>query len=100
MPLTENKYQAKLIKRIQDIYPEAIILKNDANYLQGIPDWTILYKKRWVMFDVKKDANAVYQPNQEWYLNYADEQGYFGSFVYPENEQDFLEKLATVLNNE
>lgn len=43
----ENKFQADLVKEIKKRFPGAIVLKNDANYLQGIPDLTVLWN-RWL----------------------------------------------------
>lgn len=34
----EGKIQDKLIERLEEEFKGAIILKNDANYMQGIPD--------------------------------------------------------------
>ena len=33
--MRENAYQAKLIKKLKAMFPDADILKNDANYKQG-----------------------------------------------------------------
>ncbi len=41
----ENKFQADLIKELKQLFPGCIILKNDANYIQGIPDLTIFYNE-------------------------------------------------------
>ena len=45
----ENKFQADLIKELKQLFPGCMILKNDANYIQGIPDLTIF-------FDVKPEV--------------------------------------------
>ena len=42
----ENKFQAKLIKDIESRFPGCIVIKNDANYIQGIPDLTVLYEDK------------------------------------------------------
>ena len=94
---TENQYQAELIKKLHKLYPQAIIIKNDSGYLQGIPDWTMFLGKVWIWFDVKRAPNAVHQPNQDWYINWADEVGHLGMFVYPENEQEFLDAIQQAL---
>ena len=43
----EREFQAKLIKEIKNKYPGCMVLKNDPNYIQGVPDLLILHGKRW-----------------------------------------------------
>lgn len=50
----ENKFQADLIKELKQLFPGCMILKNDANYIQGIPDLTIFYNDRWAVLECKK----------------------------------------------
>ena len=90
--MRENTYQAKLIKKLKDIFPGCLVLKNDAGYLQGFPDLTILWKNHWATLECKKDAKAHRQPNQEYYVQMTDEMS-FSRFVYPENEEDVLREL-------
>lgn len=96
MPLERN-YQRNLIQKLRKLHPDWIIFKNDANYLQGIPDWTVLANGTYALFDVKKSKDAVHQPNQDWYINNANETGGFGMFVYPENEEEFLDAIQRAL---
>lgn len=96
---TENKYQRELIRKLEQIFPDAIILKNDSGYRQGIPDWSIMNGEHWGMFDVKKSKDAPHQPNQDWYINWAASEGHFGMFVYPENEEEFLDAIQQALGN-
>lgn len=85
----ENQFQASLIKEIKERFPGAIVLKNDPNYIQGIPDLTVLHEDGWALLEVKRDANASHQPNQDYYISKANEMQ-FGSFVYPENKEEVL----------
>ena len=50
----ENKFQADLIKELKQLFPGCMILKNDANYIQGIPDLTIFYNDQWAVLECKK----------------------------------------------
>lgn len=50
----ENKFQSDLIKELKTIFKGCIILKNDPNYIQGIPDLTIFYKNKWATLECKK----------------------------------------------
>ena len=53
-------------------------MKNDARYLQGIPDFVILYHNVWVLIEFKKQKDSRYRPNQEYYLDLAKQ----WSFAY------------------
>jgi hypothetical protein len=54
--VTENAYQAKLIRKLKRMFPDCEVLKNDPNYLQGILDLTILWGPYWAMLEVKASA--------------------------------------------
>ena len=90
--MAENKFQADLIKELREMLPGCIILKNDANYLQGIPDLLILYRKRWAFLECKDSATARKQPNQEYYVNLLNEMS-FARFIFPENKEEVLDEL-------
>lgn len=93
----ERNYQAGLIKKLRKLHPTWIIIKNDANYLQGFPDWTVFANGRYAIFDVKRSEDAPHQPNQDWYIDNANLSGAFGMFVYPENEEEFLDAIQQSL---
>lgn len=88
----ERNFQKDLMDEIRAMFPGCVIQKMDANYLQGFPDWLILYKDRWAVLEAKISEEADWQPNQEDYvarLNYMS----FSRFVYPENKDEVLEAL-------
>ena len=91
--MLENKFQSKLIKRIKDLFPGCIVMKNDSSYIQGIPDLLVLNNRRWASLECKKNANAKKQPNQEYYVDKMDSMS-FSRFICPENEDEVLEELA------
>lgn len=72
--------------------PDCIVLKNDPNYIQGIPDLTILWHDRWATLEVKKDAISSHQPNQDYYVERMDHMS-FSRFIYPENKEEVLYEL-------
>lgn len=98
MSKRENAYQADLIKEIKRRLPGCFILKNDANYLQGVPDLLVLYNDRWAMLEVKMSSDARLQPNQGHYVHVLGEMS-FASFIYPENEEETLDALQHALQS-
>lgn len=69
-----------------------MILKNDPNYLQGVPDLVILYYGVWAALEVKDSSRAEIQPNQSYYVDRMREMS-FAAFISPENERDVLNAL-------
>lgn len=90
--MRENKYQSKLVARLHREFPDAIIVKNDPQYMQGILDLTIFYLDTWAMLEVKAAANSPVRPNQEYYVDLLNRMS-FAAFIYPENEQEVLRAL-------
>lgn len=88
----ENAYQAGLIARISMRFPGCFVLKNDEQYIQGIPDLTILHQGRWAALEVKRSKDEPFRPNQEYYLERLNELG-FASVIYPENEAEVLDAI-------
>ena len=92
MAKLESKFQKELMDEIRAEYPGCVILKNDSSYMQGFPDWTILYKDKWVVLEAKKSKNAKKQPNQEYYVNQLDGMS-LSRFVYPENKEEVMNDI-------
>ena len=90
--MLENKYQAKLIKKLKSLYPGCYVLKNDSSYMQGVPDLLILYKDKWATLECKKNATARHQPNQDYYVEDMNSMS-FSRFIFPENEEEVLGEL-------
>ena len=84
----ENKIQSDIISDLKKLFPDSIILKNDPNYKQGIPDLVLLDREGWALLEVKRDADASHRPNQDYYVNKANEMGHYGSFIYPQNKTE------------
>ena len=66
--MRENQYQAGLKKRLKSMFPGCLVTKLDSSDIQGIPDLLILYKNKWAILEVKKDAEAPHRPNQDYYV--------------------------------
>lgn len=90
--MLERDYQAQLIKKLRRKFRGCIILKNDSEYLQGIPDLTILFEDRWATLEVKAAEDSPTQPNQCYYVDLLDIMSY-SSFVYPANEDAVIQDL-------
>jgi hypothetical protein len=90
--VTESAYQAKLIRKLKDIFPGCVVLKNDPQYQQGILDLTLLWERCWAMLEVKASYKAPSQPNQEYYVEQLGRMS-FAAFIYPENEDEVLNAL-------
>jgi len=94
--MTENQYQAQLIKRIKSRLPGCQVLKNDPSYKQGMLDLTVLHGPRWASLEVKISPRSPRQPNQEYYVNQLDEMS-FAAFINPVNEEEVLDALEEAL---
>jgi hypothetical protein len=94
--MTENVYQGQLIKRIQILMPDCVVLKNDPQYQQGILDLTVFLGSRWGALEVKTSARAPMQPNQDYYIQLLDAMS-FARVIYPENEAEVLDELQQAL---
>lgn len=88
----ESVFQRNLRKRLEEEFPGCMVLKNDANYVQGVPDLIVLYNDHWAMLECKKSENASHRPNQDYYVKMLDKMSY-ASFVYPENVEGVLNDL-------
>jgi hypothetical protein len=90
--MTENQYQAKLVKKIKAIFPGCVVMKNDSSYQQGVPDLIILWHKYWASLEVKLSGKSLVQPNQIHFVEKLDEMS-FAAFIFPENEEEVLNAL-------
>lgn len=90
--MLERNFQSDLIKELRNRFPGCIIMKNDPNYIQGIPDLIILYGDKWATLELKKHAKAKHRPNQDYYVGRMDEMS-FSRFIYPENKEEVLYEL-------
>lgn len=88
----ENRFQAELINELKERFPGCMVLKNDPNYIQGIPDLLVLHNDKWASLECKKSANASARPNQPYYVEKMNEMS-FSSFIYPENKEEVLRGL-------
>ena len=88
----EADFQSSLIKEIKDLFPGSIVLKNDATYIQGIPDLLVLYKNKWAALECKRSKDSKKRPNQDYYISEMNRMSY-ANFIYPENKEEVLNEL-------
>ena len=88
----ESQFQAKLIQKLKAMFPGCFVLKNDANYIQGFPDLTVMWKDKWALLECKRESEAHKQPNQQYYIDRGNEMS-FARFISPENEEEVLHDL-------
>lgn len=93
--MLERDYQKKLVKKLKDIFPGCIVVKNDAQLKQGIPDLLVLHNNKWAALEVKQSPVASHRPNQDMYVERMNNMSY-ASFIYPENEEKILSELKEV----
>ena len=94
--MNESMFQAQVKQELKERFPGCIILKNDPSSLQGIPDLSIFYGQRWGMLEIKNDADAPHQPNQDYYVNKLNDMS-FAAFINPENKEAVLDEMERSL---
>lgn len=94
--MKESKFQKGLIDELKIIFPGCLVLKNDANYIQGIPDLLILHNNRWAALECKASATSHHQPNQEYYVDLMNKMSY-AAFISPENKEVIFDELQSAL---
>jgi hypothetical protein len=90
--VTEAQYQKQVIGELKVRFPGCFVMKNDPGYIQGVPDWTILFGPCWAMLEIKKSLRSRRQPNQEYYVQQLNEMS-FAAFICPENESEVMDEL-------
>lgn len=95
--MLESDYQQQLREKLEKIFKGCVVLKNDPNYIQGFPDLTVFYKKKWAVLEVKRDISEMSKTtasiqNQKFYIRMLDRMS-FARFIYPQNEEEVLNEL-------
>ena len=94
----ESKFQSDLIKELKSRFPGCIVMKNDANYIQGIPDLLILFKGKWAALECKQSGTSAHRPNQDYYVGKMNEMSY-AAFIFPENKEEVLSELQSAFES-
>ena len=94
--MLESTFKTRLTKKLRKMFPGCYILKNDASYLQGVPDMLILFGPRWAALETKQAFGARRQPNQDYHVRKMNAMSY-SAFISPENEEEILYELQLAL---
>lgn len=92
--MKESTFQRKLIKELKERFPGCVVVKNDASYLQGFPDLTVLYGKHWAVLESKRGPNEPHRPNQDYYVDKLNNMS-FSRFIEPGNKEEVLSDLQS-----
>lgn len=95
--MKERDFQSSLIKKIKNRYSDCMVLKNDPNYIQGIPDLLILHKGKWAALECKKESDSKKQPNQDYYIDKMSSMSY-ANFISPNNQDQVFKELDSFFN--
>lgn len=90
--MKESIYQLRVTRRLEKEFPGCLVIPNDPEFIQGIPDLLILFRDTWFMLEVKLAENSPNQPNQEYYVNLFNDMS-FAMFIYPEIEDEVFDAL-------
>lgn len=96
--MLESQFQSKLIKDLKKMFPGCMVLKNDANYIQGFPDLTVLYGDRWAVLECKRDEHSSFQPNQEYYIQLLNDMSY-STAIHKNNKEEVLYELQQLFTS-
>lgn len=100
MAARESKFERDTCKELKKRYPGCIIEKNDAGYIQGIPDRSVYFGPKYAMLEFKRSEKATRQPNQEYYIGKINDMGGFARFIFPENKERVLNELDKFFGND
>ena len=97
----ERDFQSNLIQELYKLFPDCLVMKLDANYIQGIPDLLILWGDKWAVLECKRSEHASQKrkrPNQDYYISRLNAMS-FARFIYPENKEEILYELQSAFQS-
>jgi hypothetical protein len=96
--LRESVFQQMLVLELREMFPDCLILRNNPNHLQGVPDLLILNGNKWAALECKRHENAVHGANQDYYVELMDKMS-FAAFIHPGNKEQVLDALQRALRS-
>ena len=94
--MKESEFQKKIIDELKERMPGCMVIKQDPNYIQGIPDLLILNGDKWAALEVKISKKANVQPNQEYYIDKMNKMSH-AYFINPDNKEEILNEIQQAL---
>lgn len=85
-------FQYQMRKRLEQEFEGCIVLKNDPQWIQGIPDLLMLWGPYWVALETKGGSRSSRRPNQPYYVDKLDQMS-FASFVSPDNVEEVIDEI-------
>lgn len=96
--MKESEFKGKLYKEIRDRFPGTEVMLNDANYIQGFPDATVLLPNgRYMLLEGKASSKAKKQPNQNYYVT-ASPLSPNATYVDPSNKEEVIKEIERRYN--
>jgi hypothetical protein len=92
MAVRESRFQRHVVDALKQMFPGCVVIKNDPQNRQGLPDLLVLFGSRWAMLEVKSSLNSRRRPNQAYYVQMLGQMS-FAAFISPENEEEVLNDL-------
>lgn len=90
--MAEKKLQSEIIKFLKDNH--AYVLKNDANYRQGVPDLSFWHTELSGFIEVKDHEDSPFQPLQELTIAMLKNMGVFCIVIHNENWDEWKARLT------
>ena len=98
----ESTYKRKLMAKLRQI-PSSLWYSHQAGSIRGIADVIGIINGRFIALEIKR-SKAEYSKQsprkalQEKFLDNVNRAGGYGSFIYPENEEEVLLQLKQFHN--
>ena len=97
--MLERDFQKKLVKDLKSKFTGCYVHKNDgSNVEQGFPDLVIYHKGKTAFLECKASKKAKKEANQDLYVDRLNRDGFFASFIFPENKAEVINELEAFMN--
>lgn len=95
----ESKVQSDFVKWLRE--RGCVVCKQDptTGRQKGFPDLLVLYKTRWMAFEMKRHSKATFRPGQEEWL-YRLSEWSIAKMVCPENMEEIKAEINRLIEEE
>lgn len=96
--MLEKDFKKNFCKSLKRLGCNALQYQQSATTLAGFPDTIVLLPESLVVFlEFKKSKTAKYRPGQKEWKEKLEERGFYHWFVYPENAEQVLEEIKSIV---